>query len=451
MDYTYDITLSMVPSGEIPVVTVKQGDASTRFIKATVIKEDSIYHPGAEQTILFREEKPDGTCVLVDNNSIDTNLERYLVTVDENGAVVIELTSQMLSCSGYCKCDLCFANGGETISTSPFVLDVEAAPAVSEHAVSSDYFQTLVSALSHVWDSGVTSVPGAVATGALTIGPEWQKEDELVYTYPIHKNILSEFANFPTTAGAGFFTIVWDSAKKNAHVTGRGGWRTMVDLWAPEYGLTPGGANVLLPPEIELGSEYSIRYQTSDTNVKLYVEYNGVEQDVSKRTFVFSDGDSLMISISFEADADINADICVGMYKTVPGYAPTSTTVVNVINDADVMRQMIEDDVQSIYIVNNSGALTAYAIGGKPSVALTVPVVYIETSTSSYHDVQNGHILAYDGQLGTWTNKDIGDYGLLNNTQARDLIESYGYMTKEQVERAVSLYIQNLDANAIQY
>lgn len=451
MDYIYDITLSMVPSGEIPVVNVKQGDTSTRFVRARIVTKDGPYIPGAEQTILFREEKPDRTGVLTDNSSVDTELGRYLVTVDEYGAVVIELTSQMVSCPGYCKCDLCFVSDGEIISTSPFVLDVGASPAVSEGAVSSDYFQTLVSALNHVWDSAVTAVPGAVATGTLTLGPEWQTEDEFVYTYKINENIFPQFANFPTRAGAGFFTLNWNDEKTSAHVTGRGSYSTMVDLWSPSYGVTPGSSSEELPEEIELGTEYSIRYQTSDPNVRLYVEYNGAQQDVSTQTFVFEEGDTISISIEFLPNVDIDADIQVGMYKVISGYTPTSSTVVNVMDNADVIRQLAEDGVRSIYIANNNGALTAYAVGGCPSAELTVPVVYIETSTSTYHDVQDGHVLAYNGQLGAWTNKAIGDYGLLNEAQAKALIASYKYMTKEQVERTVSLYIQNLDANAIQY
>lgn len=157
MEYIYDITLHFAPSGEIPVVRVKQGDASTRYIRATVVNGDDIYIPGAEQTILFREEKPDGTCVLLDSSYYDNELGRNLVTLDESGRIVIELTDQTSSCVGLCRCDLCFTAGGDSLSTSPFVMDVWGTPDVTGAAVSSDDFRTLINALN---DVGLSSVTG---------------------------------------------------------------------------------------------------------------------------------------------------------------------------------------------------------------------------------------------------------------------------------------------------
>ena len=320
MEYIYNITLHLIPSGEIPVVTVKQGDASTRFIKATVVQGDQTYIPGAEQTVMFREEKPDGTGVLMDNNSIDTELGRSLVTVDEDGVITIELIEQTSTCPGYCRCDLCFVSGGELISTAPFLIEVARSPGISGSAVSGDDFRSLVNALDRVWESGVIAVPGVVASGTVVIGTGWTGDDP--YTCAITQ---------------------------------------------------------------------------------------------------------------------------------ISGYTPTEHTVVSIVNDADVMQQLQADGVTNLFITNTGGTLTAHAIGGRPSVQLTVPVIFIESDTATYHNVQDGQVIAYDNTAGTWVNKDIGDYGFLTEQGVRTIVTSYGYQTATQVNNLIRDYIQAMDGNDTEY
>lgn len=320
MEYVYNITLHLIPSGEIPVVTVKQGDSSTRFIKATVIQGDRTYIPGAEQTVLFREEKPDGTGVLMDSSSVDTELGRSLVTVDANGVITVELTEQTSTCPGYCRCDLCFVSSGEIISTAPFLIEVEQSPGISGSAVSNDDFRTLVNALDRVWETGIVSIPGAVASGTVVLGTGWTGDDP--YTVAITQ---------------------------------------------------------------------------------------------------------------------------------ISGYTPTADTIVNIMNDADVIQQMIEDGVTTLYITNNGGTLTAHAIGGRPSVQLTVPVIFVETDSATYDNVQDGQVIAYDGTAGTWVNKDLGDYGFLTEQGVRTIVTSYGYQTETQVNNLIRDYIQAMDGNDTEY
>ena len=320
MEYIYNITLHLIPSGEIPVVTVKQGDSSTRFIKATVIQGDRTYIPGAEQTVLFREAKPDATGVLMDSSSIDTELGRSLVTIDQNGVITVELTEQTSTCPGYCRCDLCFISSGEIISTAPFLIEVEQSPGISGSAVSNDDFRTLVNALDRVWETGIVSMPGAVASGTVVLGTGWTGDDP---------------------------------------------------------------------------------YAVAVTQIS--------------------------------------------------GYTPTADTIVNIMNDADVIQQMIEDGVTTLYITNNGGTLTAHAIGGRPSVQLTVPVIFVETDSATYDNVQDGQVIAYDGTAGTWVNKDLGDYGFLTEQGVRTIVTSYGYQTATQVNNLIRDYIQAMDGNDTEY
>lgn len=64
---------------------------------------------------------------------------------------------------------------------------------------------------------------------------------------------------------------------------------------------------------------------------------------------------------------------------TVGGYTVTENTRVDLLADVTTMRQMEEDGVEALYIVNNNGTLFAYATGAKPTAALTVTAIITET------------------------------------------------------------------------
>ena len=173
MQYTSEFILPFEPSGYIPVVRVKQGDTSTRFLRITVVDKTEKYIPGAELTIMFREEKPDGHHVMTDNAVADEELGRTLVVLNEDGTITVELIEQMTACPGYCKCDICFASGDQILSTASFILEVIPGPNVGENIVSSDDFRSLVNALNNVWRAGVVTVPGTVAAGYINVGTTW--------------------------------------------------------------------------------------------------------------------------------------------------------------------------------------------------------------------------------------------------------------------------------------
>lgn len=320
LEYIHDITLHLIPSGEIPVIRVKQGDTSVRFVRVKVVQDDEQLIPGAEQVILFREEKPDRTGVLLDSAHLDDQLNRYLVTLNNDGTISVELTEQTTTCVGLCRCDLCFISGGNSISTSPFVLDVEAVPDITRQIISSNDFRTLINALDHVWENGIIAMPGAVASGYVILGTTWSGDDP--YTFTI---------------------------------------------------------------------------------------------------------------------------------TSISGYTPTTNTVVNVMNDADVIQQMIEDDVTHLYITNTDGTLTAHAVGGMPSAQMIVPVIFVETDSATYDNVQDGQVIAYDGTAGTWVNKDISDYGFMTESGVRTIVTSYGYQTETQVTNLIREYIQTIDGNNTEY
>lgn len=63
---------------------------------------------------------------------------------------------------------------------------------------------------------------------------------------------------------------------------------------------------------------------------------------------------------------------------TVSEYTVTAKTMVSILPNAAALIQMRNDGVQTMYITNDNGTLTAYATGNKPSVSMTVPVLFTE-------------------------------------------------------------------------
>ena len=63
---------------------------------------------------------------------------------------------------------------------------------------------------------------------------------------------------------------------------------------------------------------------------------------------------------------------------TVSGYTITANSKVDLQPTADQIAQLIEDGVQALYIANNNGTLTAYAVGAETSAAMTVQCTVTE-------------------------------------------------------------------------
>lgn len=168
MEYTRSIKLDINPSGLPPVIRIKQGDGSARFIEITLLKDNVAWTPESGVVFYFRCEKPDGTALMTDSTTIDPTLNRKLINVS-GGTITVELVAQADAVSGRCKCDLCLTKNEQVLSTIPFVLDVVASPNTANRIASTDEFAALVEALdkaSHV-ETDVQDVIDA-ATAAAT-------------------------------------------------------------------------------------------------------------------------------------------------------------------------------------------------------------------------------------------------------------------------------------------
>ena len=65
---------------------------------------------------------------------------------------------------------------------------------------------------------------------------------------------------------------------------------------------------------------------------------------------------------------------------TISGATITANTLVDLRPDATTMTQLITDVVTSLFIENNSGTLTAYALNAAPTVNLTIQCTLMEAT-----------------------------------------------------------------------
>lgn len=232
MNYTRHIYLDVNATSAVTTVKAKQGDDSLRYINATLLRDGTQVVPDNGATAIFRLEKPDGHAVI--NNA----------TIEQNGTVTIQLTSQCTAVVGRCKADILIMVSEQTISTAVFILEIVKSPDVANQINSSDEFNVLIDVL-------------------------------------------------------------------------------------------------------ERAEAVTVEGETKLFNMTLDTAWSGASSPYSK-------------SVS------------------LPGYAVTSNTRVDLYCDATNVNKLVADGVGRIYIVNDNGTLTAYATNNKPTSSITVQAVAVE-------------------------------------------------------------------------
>lgn len=84
---------------------------------------------------------------------------------------------------------------------------------------------------------------------------------------------------------------------------------------------------------------------------------------------------------------------------TVTGCTVTEKTLVNILPDPAVVEQMQDDGITEIYITNNGGTLTATAVGGVPTQAITLNVLCTESDFAADIDELSRHLSDNDLHL----------------------------------------------------
>lgn len=209
MNYTREITLDINLDKELPVVRVKQGDASARYVQATLTRDGDSFIPESGVEIMFRCEKPDGHAVIEDSETLDAELDRYLVVNNGDGTVTVELVEQVTTVPGRCRCDLCFYKDEKILSSLPFVIQVIPSPNTTVLAVSSDDFRTLVSRIRMTEDL-MRGVAQTVAT--LTLSTNWTgSSSPYIQSVPVTGYTLTRSTKVDLVANPAVIDAMLDS------------------------------------------------------------------------------------------------------------------------------------------------------------------------------------------------------------------------------------------------
>ena len=121
---------------------------------------------------------------------------------------------------------------------------------------------------------------------------------------------------------------------------------------------------------------------TPGDNVKIWIDPN--EDDQTENFYTKAETNSLLQK---KADTTKKASVVLSTNWTgsaspytqsVTISGTTTNSKVDLQPDASVIAQMVNDGTVALYIANDNGTLTAYAVGEKPTVALTIQTTIME-------------------------------------------------------------------------
>lgn len=135
MIYTQEITLDLNPNIASPIISAKQNDIDSRVLLVHYTQDGAEYKVSRSNSVALRLRKPDMHMIFNDG------------IINEDGTVSVELTRECLAVAGRAYADLVeFNSEGQTLSTSSFIINIQASPDVmGSEAVSSDEFLYLKS------------------------------------------------------------------------------------------------------------------------------------------------------------------------------------------------------------------------------------------------------------------------------------------------------------------
>lgn len=109
----------------------------------------------------------------------------------------------------------------------------------------------------------------------------------------------------------------------------------------------------------------------------------GVLADMMDRaTAVVTEGEIKLFNVTLRANWS-GSESPYTQTVTLTGFTPTANTRVDLYCDAANVEKLVSDGVGRIYIVNDNGALTAYATNNKPTSNIVVQAVAVEEHLNS--------------------------------------------------------------------
>lgn len=87
---------------------------------------------------------------------------------------------------------------------------------------------------------------------------------------------------------------------------------------------------------------------------------------------------------------------------SVPGIAISDRSMINLQPDAATLKAMLDGGVYSLTVSNDSGSLTAYAIGAVPLGAITVQCTVVDATVDTTGEAASDGTVYPDGDETQW-------------------------------------------------
>lgn len=142
LTYVQDITLDIYKDTYFRNVYTKQYDNNARILRITLTADGKLIIPGEGVRAVFRAKKPPDPA----NSSRGETYILNSATIDEEGKILVTLTSQTLAVTGVINCEVSLVQNEDVVSTATFrILNNESN--LKSDMVNEDEFLILIEAI----------------------------------------------------------------------------------------------------------------------------------------------------------------------------------------------------------------------------------------------------------------------------------------------------------------
>lgn len=406
MKVTSQITVDLLHPNVATLVYAKQTDQQSRFISATLLEGSQPWTPPTGVLAAVRYRKPDGTIGWYDT----TENKAAAVTMSGNVAT-IQLAAQALTVSGDVYIELEFyTQSAEKLSSFAWILAVEASAVSDGEIESSDYFNVLAETLAEIVkaipdiqkageyaqaaaESATQSANSAAAAeeskqaAAASAAQAAESKDNSVASAQSSSQSASAAQASAEAAAASQQLSATNAQTASASATSAaeseenaGESAQNSEAWAVG---TRGGQAVPASDETHNNNSKYWAQQAAAAAGGGVITFNG-----RSGTVVPANGDYTPEMVG-AAPAIKTATVTLPVTSWTGSASPYSQTVtingatansrIDIDPDTTVMNGAM-DGGYGLVFGNNAGTITAYAVGDKPTAAITVQVSITEVT-----------------------------------------------------------------------
>ena len=406
MKVTSQITVDLLHPNVATLVYAKQADQQSRFISATLLEGSQPWTPPTGALTAVRYRKPDGTIGWYDT----TENKAAAVTMTGNVAT-IQLAAQALTVSGDVYIELEFyTQSAEKLSSFAWVLAVEASAVSDGEIESSDYFNVLAETLAEI----VKAIPD------IQKASEYAQAAAESATQSVNSEAAAEESKQAAAASAAQAAESKDNSAASAQSSGQSASAAQASAASAAASQQLSAANAQTASasaasaaESEENAGESAQNseawavgtrggqavpasdETHNNNSKYWAQQAAAAAGGGVITFngrsgtvVPANGDYTPEMVG-AAPAIKTATVTLPVASWTGSASPYSQTVtingatansrIDINPDATVMNGAMEGGYGLVF-GNNAGTITAYAVGDKPTAAITVQVSITEVT-----------------------------------------------------------------------